>query len=161
MDSNNNGAYGAIVSAASNPDKVNEVIYPGSDNEHTEMGWEVYPEGLYNLLNRIHFEYRPPKIYITENGASYSDGPNGNGRINDIRRLNYFNSHLKAAHRAIQNGVPLAGYFAWSLMDNFEWAKGYLQRFGLVWVDYDTLERTPKDSALWFRDVIERNGIEG
>ncbi|MCB9078303.1 MAG: beta-glucosidase [Anaerolineaceae bacterium] len=151
----------AIVSAASNPDKVNEVIYPGSDNEHTEMGWEVYPEGLYNLLNRLHFEYRPPKIYVTENGASYSDGPNGTGRINDIRRLNYFNSHLRAAHRAIQNGVPLAGYFAWSLMDNFEWAKGYLQRFGLVWVDYDTLERTPKDSALWFRDVIERNGIEG
>ena len=138
-----------------------QTVFPAPESEWTDMGWEVYPEALYHLLNRLHFEYRPPKIYITENGASYSDGPDENGRIKDQRRLDYFRSHLAASHRAIQNGVPLAGYYAWSLMDNFEWAKGYTQRFGLVWVDFQTQERIPKDSALWYKEVIERNGFEG
>jgi beta-glucosidase len=123
------------------------------------MGWEVFPEGLYNLLNRIHFDYQPPKLYITENGASYSDGPDDAGHIDDRRRLDYLRQHFTAAHRAIQNGVPLAGYFVWSMMDNFEWAKGYAQRFGIVWVDYETLERIPKASALWYKDLIARNGL--
>ncbi|NJN54962.1 MAG: beta-glucosidase [Anaerolineae bacterium] len=140
------------------PHNLPRTIDP-SINEHTEMGWEVYPDGLYGVLTRLDSDYRVPKIYITENGASYSDGPDSNGRITDTRRLEYIRDHLLACHRAMQNGVPLAGYFGWSLMDNFEWAKGYLQRFGLVWVDYESQQRIPKDSALWYRDVIARRAI--
>jgi beta-glucosidase len=125
----------------------------------TDMGWEIYPDGLYNILNRLAFDYQVPKIYITENGVSFDDGPDENGRIDDQRRLDYLDAHFRAAHRAIQSGVPLAGYFVWSLLDNFEWARGYLQRFGIVWVDYETLARTPKNSALWYKEVIVRNGL--
>ena len=85
-------------------------------------------------------------------------GRDAQGRIADQRRLDYLRAHFTAANRAITNGVPLAGYFVWSLMDNFEWAKGYTQRFGIVWVDYETQQRTPKASALWYRDVIAQNG---
>ena len=126
----------------------------------TEMNWEVFPQGLYDLLNRLHFHYGVRKLYITENGVSYGDGPDGNGQVADTRRIEYLREHFAAAHHALQNGVPLAGYFVWSFMDNFEWAKGYAQRFGLVHVDYDTLVRTPKDSALWYRDVIGTQSIE-
>jgi beta-glucosidase len=140
-------------------DNLPQTTFPVPPSHWTDMKWEVYPAGLYNLLNRLHFEYRPPKMYITENGASYGDGPNDQGRINDERRLAYLRSHLTAAHRAIQNGVPLVGYFAWSLLDNFEWARGYLQRFGLVWVDYQTQQRLPKDSALWYKQVMAENGF--
>jgi beta-glucosidase len=100
-----------------------------------------------------------PKIYITENGASYSDGPGADGRVHDERRIAYLREHFKVAHRAIEIGIPLAGYFVWSLMDNFEWAHGYSQRFGLVWVDYETQERILKDSALWYHQVIRQNGV--
>lgn len=125
----------------------------------TEMGWEVFPEGMYDLLNRLHFEYQVPKLYITENGCSYSDGPDANGRIADERRTNYLREHFLATHRAMANGAPVAGYFVWSFMDNFEWAKGYEQRFGMVWVDYKTQQRLPKDSALWLSTVIAQNGF--
>jgi len=127
--------------------------------EHTEMGWEVYPEGMYELLNRLHFAYSPAKLYVTENGCAYSDAPDASGVIADDKRIAYLRGYLAAAHRAIQNGVPLAGYFVWSLMDNFEWAKGYTQRFGMVWVDYDTQQRIPKASALWLKDAIAANAI--
>jgi beta-glucosidase len=150
----------AVMRDEETPDNLPQIVFPAPQAEGTEMGWEIYPEGLYHLLNRLHFEYRPPKLYVTENGASYSDGPDAQGRIKDQRRLDYLRLHLAACHRAIQNGVPLAGYFEWSLMDNFEWAKGYTQRFGIVWVDYQTQERIPKDSALWYREVIGRNGFE-
>jgi beta-glucosidase len=128
-------------------------------DEITEMGWEVYAPGLYDILNRLHFDYQPRKMYITENGASYSDGPGENGRIADTRRLDYLRDHFTAAHKAIANDVPLAGYFVWSFMDNFEWAHGFSQRFGIIWVDYETQERLPKDSALWYREVIAQNGF--
>ena len=127
--------------------------------ERTDMGWEIYPEGLYMLLCRLHFEYRIPKIVITENGASYGDGPDASGRVADARRTEYLKQHFAAAHRAVQAGVPLAGYFIWSLMDNFEWAEGYRQRFGIVFVDYATQQRIPKESAYWVRDVIDNNGF--
>lgn len=94
-----------------------------------------------------------------DDGASYSDGPDENGRVPDQRRLTYFKEHFQAAHRAIDNGVPLAGYFAWSLMDNFEWDHGYTQRFGLTWVDFETQERIFKDSGLWYKQVIQDNAV--
>lgn len=127
--------------------------------EWTEMDWEVYPEGMWELLVRLHLEYAPPQMYITENGASYSDGPDADGRINDARRIAYLRDHLTQAHRAITDGVPLAGYFAWSLLDNFEWQHGYRQRFGLVWVDFPGGRRRVKDSALWYRDVVAAGAV--
>lgn len=127
--------------------------------ERTEMGWEVYPEGIYDLLVRLHNEYRPARLYVTENGASYSDGPGNDGQVMDERRQRYLRDHFAACKRAIDEGVPLAGFFVWSLMDNFEWAKGYTQRFGIVWVDYETQQRLPKKSALWYSRVIADNVV--
>lgn len=121
--------------------------------------WEIYPEGLYRLLNRIYFEYGPSKMYVTENGTSFIEKPDHEGRISDLRRQKYLQDHFAAARRAMDNGVPLAGYFVWSFMDNFEWAKGYEQQFGLVYVDYETQQRLPKDSAFWYRDVIANRGF--
>jgi beta-glucosidase len=129
------------------------------DLPKTEMGWEVYPEGLYQLLCRLHFEYQVPKLYITENGASYSTEPGADGKVDDQERLDYLRQHFTATHRAIEAGAPVAGFFVWSFMDNFEWAKGYLQRFGIVWMDYETLERIPKESAIWYSQVIEENAV--
>lgn len=132
---------------------------PKETLNYTEMGWENYAPGLLQVLGRLHFEYQVPKIYITENGASYSTAPDANGRIADYERLRYLREHFRVAHEAIDLGVPLAGYFVWSLFDNFEWGEGYSQRFGIIWVDYETQERILKDSALWYKDVIARNGL--
>lgn len=132
---------------------------PQNDVDRTEMGWEVYPEGLFNVLNRLHFEYQVPRLYVTENGASYATGPAGDGRVPDTCRLNYLRDHFAQAHRALEVGVPLAGYFVWSFLDNFEWAYGYSQRFGIVWVDFETQERILKDSARWYKRVIADNGF--
>jgi beta-glucosidase len=147
----------AIIRNLQAPDNLPVSVQP--EPNATEMGWEIYPDSLYDVLVRLHADYHPPKIYITENGASYSDGPDASGRVHDQRRIDYLRSHLLAVHRAIQDGVPVQGYFVWSLLDNFEWAKGYRQRFGIVWVDYETQRRLPKDSALWYREVIRRNGV--
>jgi len=121
--------------------------------------WEVYPDGLFNVLAWLHFEYGPRAFYITENGASWSDGPDENGKVNDTRRIDFLKRHFIAAQRAIEIGVPLKGYFVWSLLDNFEWGHGFTQRFGLIWVDFATGRRTVKDSGWWFRQVIEMNGL--
>ncbi|MFZ1399881.1 MAG: GH1 family beta-glucosidase [Candidatus Promineifilaceae bacterium] len=128
------------------------------NDNFTEMGWEVAPEAIRDLLLRLHLDYCIPKLYITENGASYGEGPDENGRIQDPRRQLFLQQYLGAIHQAVQAGVPLVGYFVWSLMDNFEWAFGYKQRFGIVYVNYETLERLPKDSAHWYRSVIQQNG---
>lgn len=122
--------------------------------QRTDIGWEVYPDGLYDVLMRVNQVYRPPKIYITENGCSYGDAPDADGRVRDERRLAYLRDHFASAQRAREAGVPLAGYFVWSLMDNFEWGEGYTQRFGIVWVDYNTQQRILKDSARWYADFI-------
>lgn len=135
------------------------VLKPKTPENWTEMDWEIYPEGLTNILNRFYFHYRPLKIYVTENGASYSTGPDENGNVPDELRTRYLRDHFAAAHRAIQAGVPLAGYFVWSLLDNFEWAHGYRQRFGIIWVDYQTQKRILKDSAKWYKTVIKKNGF--
>jgi len=118
------------------------------------MGWPIDPDGLYELLMRLHREFAPPPLYITENGVSCED------TLEDQERIDFLAAHLRAAHRALAGGVDLRGYFVWSLLDNFEWALGYEKRFGLVRVDYETLERTPRASARWFRDVVARNGPE-
>ncbi len=126
----------------------------------TDMGWEVFPDGLYQTLVRIYYNYLPKKIYLCENGASYTDSPDADGRIHDQRRVDFLDRHIRAAHRAVQAGVPLSGYFVWSLMDNFEWARGYAQRFGLTEVDFATQKRTPRDSAYWYGEVARRNGLD-
>jgi beta-glucosidase len=130
------------------------------DKDLTDMGWEVYPQGLTELIERVHREYGPKAIYITENGAAYADGPNATVRIADSRRVDFMRGHIRACHRALEAGVPLSGYFAWSLMDNFEWAHGYEKRFGLYWVDYETQQRIPKNSAFWYHAVIAANGVD-
>lgn len=127
--------------------------------ERTEMGWEVYPEGLYELLARLHFDYRFPALYVTENGAAYPDQVGLDDQVEDPLRVAFFKRHLVAAARAIAAGVPLCGYFAWSLMDNFEWAHGYSKRFGLIYVDYPTQRRVLKTSARWYRRVIAANAV--
>jgi beta-glucosidase len=125
----------------------------------TEMGWEVYPQGLYEILGRVYFDYNFPNIYITENGAAYPDVLNEQGQVNDPLRVAYYNDHLQSVSKAISMGVPVRGYFAWSLMDNFEWSFGYTKRFGLIYVDFETQERVLKDSARWYKGVIQANKI--
>jgi beta-glucosidase len=153
--------YSRAVVRSDLPENDPQKVFPApKDDQHwMETDWEIYPDGLLGILARLYFNYQPPKVYLTENGASFSDGPDINGRVPDARRQDYLRTHLIAVHRAIQAGVPLAGYFVWSLMDNFEWASGYSQRFGIVWVDYETQQRLPKDSALWYRQVIKHNGF--
>ncbi len=143
------------------PNNAPQQIFPApkDDQRWTEMGWEIYPDGLLGLLARLYFNYQPLKVYVTENGASFSDTPDPKGRVPDSRRRDYLRAHFIAAHRAIQAGVPLAGYFIWSLLDNFEWAYGYSQRFGIVWVDFETQQRLLKDSARWYRQIIAENGF--
>ena len=126
----------------------------------TEMNWEVFPPGLYRMLGRLHFDYAFPAMYITENGAAFPDKVSADGEIDDHDRLSYIMEHLKICHRAIEIGVPLKGYFTWSLMDNFEWAFGNVKRFGLIRVDFETLERTIKSSGRWYAGVIRENTVE-
>lgn len=125
----------------------------------TEMGWEIYPEGLYELLTSIKRDYGDLVIYITENGAAFKDELKGD-KVDDPQREDYLRRHFYQAYRAIKDGVDLKGYFVWSLLDNFEWALGYTKRFGIVYVDYPTQKRYIKRSGYFYRDVIERNGIE-
>ena len=134
-------------------------VFLAPESEWTDMGWEVYPEGLFQTLLRVHLDYAPRKIFVTENGASYSDRPGADGRIADARRIEFLRDHLLASRRAIDAGVPLAGYFVWSLLDNFEWDRGYTQRFGITWVDYQTQQRVPKESAHWYKSVIAENAV--
>ncbi len=129
------------------------------EDEHTTMGWEVYPDGLRVLLELVHRNYAPKAIYITENGAAFEDTLRDDGTVDDEQRRRYLERHFRAAHAAIQAGVPLRGYFVWSLLDNFEWTYGYFQRFGIIYTDYATQQRHIKKSGYFYRDVIARNGV--
>lgn len=120
----------------------------------TAMNWEVYPEGLYRTLKRVHQDYAPKAIYVTENGAAFPDPEPVNGLVSDPERTDYLQRHFQAAAKAIDEGVPLKGYFVWSFLDNFEWAEGYNKRFGIVHVDYTTQQRTPKQSARFYQQMI-------
>ena len=122
--------------------------------QYTDMGWEVYPDGLYRLLMRVDADYAPPGIYVTENGAAFGDVRVHDGRVHDPERTAYLETYIGAVSRAVAEGAPVKGYFVWSLLDNFEWAHGYSKRFGIVYVDFPTLDRVPKDSFYWYRDHI-------
>jgi beta-glucosidase len=130
-----------------------------NDNAKSEMGWEIYPEGIYDLLTRLHRDYNGVEIMITENGAAFNDLVNREGKVEDDNRLDYIYRHLAQCHRAIEDGVNLRGYYVWSFLDNFEWAEGYSKRFGITYVNYETQERILKKSGHWYREVIENNGF--
>ncbi|MBX3030091.1 MAG: beta-glucosidase [Chloroflexi bacterium] len=139
---------------------VDGVREQAAEGEWTDMRWPITPDGLRELLVRLRARYPDlPPILITENGAAYDDPPSADGGIDDDRRIAYLRRHLQAVQAAIAEGADVRGYLVWSLLDNFEWAEGYGQRFGIVHVDYGTLTRTPRRSAHWFRDVITRNGL--
>lgn len=123
-------------------------------NPLTDMGWEIYAPGLTELLCRLHRDYSLPTVFITENGAAFKDQLI-NGRVEDVQRIAYLHDHIQATLQALEQGVNVGGYFVWSLLDNFEWASGYTKRFGIVHVDYETQCRTPKDSALWYREFLK------
>ncbi len=126
----------------------------------TDMGWEVWPDALHDMIMRIDRDYDRPAIEITENGCAYDDGPDATGRIRDDRRIAFLEGYLEAVARAIEQGADVRSYHAWSLLDNFEWAHGYEKRFGLIHVDFETGRRRIKDSARWYADVIRARGFE-
>jgi beta-glucosidase len=134
----------------------------GDEGPRTDFGWEVWPKALCDMVMRITRDYDTPVIEITENGCSYADGPDKDGVIRDGRRIAFFRGFLCELARAIEEGADVRGYHAWTLMDNFEWAAGYAQRFGLAWVDFDDPKRprTLKESGRWYGSVAEENGFE-
>jgi beta-glucosidase len=128
--------------------------------ERTEMGWEVYPEGMLETLTQVHSIYRFPALYITENGAAYVDTVGPNGEVEDPARISYLHRHLGQVQKAISLGIPVRGYFVWSLLDNFEWSFGTSKRFGLVYVDFKTQQRLFKSSARWYQSLIRANALD-
>jgi beta-glucosidase len=152
--------YRSVVRAGAGPRRSpwvgsRDVEFVERGRPTTAMGWEIDPDGLYELLVRLRRDYPSlPPLYITENGAAFADEPGADGSVQDGERIAYLERHFDAARRAIDDGVDLRGYFVWSLLDNFEWAYGYSKRFGIVHVDYATQVRTPKASAAWYADFI-------
>ena len=124
----------------------------------TAIGWPIDAGGLNDVLNRFRDQYGNPEIYVTENGACYDDKMAGNGTVQDDDRTAYLRDHIAAARRALADGVKLKGYFAWSLLDNFEWSEGYSRRFGIIHVDFASQKRTPKASFGFLSDTIKRRG---
>jgi beta-glucosidase len=132
-----------------------QLTFPSRDLPRTAMDWEVNPDGLRVLLERLTSEYPTlPPLYVTENGAAYEDTVSADGAVHDVERTDYIEAHIAAIANAVEAGADVRGYFVWSLLDNFEWAWGYGKRFGIVHVDYETLVRTPKDSALAYSRLI-------
>jgi len=143
-------------------DEKDDVLKSSVINETenvTDMGWGIHPASLYDLLTRIKEEYTDIPLHITENGAAFPDQLE-DGRIEDLKRIHYLHDHFAAAHQFIQEGGNLKGYYVWSLMDNYEWSYGYSKRFGIIYVDFETLERTPKESYKWYQKVIQKNAID-
>jgi beta-glucosidase len=136
-----------------------DVKLGGDTGPKTDMGWEVYPHGLYEIVMRITKDYKKPVIEITENGCAYGDAPGKNGIDTDTRRITYYRDYLRELAQAIKQGADVRGYHAWSLLDNFEWAEGYSKRFGLVYVDFKTQKRTVKESGKWYAKVAASNTL--
>ena len=122
--------------------------------EITEMNWEVYPEGIYKIIKQFAAYKGVNKIYITENGAAFPDVV-ANNAVKDFQRVDYYQRYLEQVLRAKNEGINIAGYFSWTLLDNFEWSEGFKPRFGLVHVDFETQKRTIKESGLWFRELLK------
>jgi beta-glucosidase len=141
---------------AAGPLQARRVRPPGAPV--TAMGWEVFPEGLFDILTRVQNDYAPTRMIVTENGAAYEDVV-ADGLVDDPDREAFLHEHLLQAYRALEAGVPLGGYFVWSLLDNFEWAWGYGKRFGIVYVDYATQERIVKRSGRWYSAVTREHGV--
>jgi beta-glucosidase len=136
-----------------------QLAFANTGKPRTDSGWEIYPEGLYDLLLYLHKEYNGIKMFITENGAAFKDIVDGEGNVADDDRIQYLHDHILQAYQALEAGVNLAGYYVWSFMDNFEWNAGYSKRFGLVYIDFKTQQRITKKSGLWYKGVIADNGI--
>ena len=136
------------------PRSVGAAEVPASEAAVTALGWAVRPRGLTDTLERVHRDYAPASIIVSENGAAFDDEVAEDGLIHDEGRVDYLRDHAAAVRAAADAGVPVEGYLVWSLLDNFEWAHGYRGRFGIVHVDLATQVRTPKDSARWYRDHI-------
>ncbi|MCP4199955.1 MAG: beta-glucosidase [Proteobacteria bacterium] len=134
-------------------DLTAEKEFVDEGRQYTSMGWEVYPQGIYDVITRLKNEYDNPVIYITENGAAFTDLL-VDGRVHDPLRRSFLDQYMRKTANAISDGADVRGYFIWSLMDNFEWATGYSKRFGLIYVDHTTQERTTKDSGYWVREMI-------
>ncbi|MBI5958114.1 MAG: beta-glucosidase [Chloroflexi bacterium] len=128
-----------------------------SSQEWRTADRDVYPDGLYDMLRRVYLDYNFPALYITENGAAFSDEISADGAVHDADRVEFLQAHFNQAARAIDTGIPLKGYFVWSLLDNFEWSQGYTLRYGITYIDYATQRRIVKDSGLWYRDFISQN----
>jgi beta-glucosidase len=131
----------------------------GKQGPRTDFGWEVWPDSLYDMCMRLTRDFDRPVLEVTENGCSYGDGPGPDGAVHDARRIDYYRGYLAALARAIEDGADVRGYHAWTLLDNFEWAEGFRQRFGLAWVDFATGRRILKDSGRWFGRAIAENGF--
>jgi beta-glucosidase len=118
------------------------------------MGWEVFPDGLANILTRIHHEYTPKALVVTESGAAFDDHWDGSGSVHDQQRIDFLQEHIQTVAQVMRQGVPIKGYVVWSFLDNFEWSEGYRKRFGLVYVDYPTQRRIIKDSGRWYASLV-------
>jgi len=141
------------------PDGENAPRTVRPSDEATDMGWEVYPEGLFEVFDRLGAEYPFSAYYITENGAAYPDSVDSEGRVQDHERVSYLRRHLQQVARIVNDGIPLRGYFVWSLIDNFEWSYGLQKRFGLTYVDFETGKRVPKASFNWYKDTITQHTV--
>ncbi len=138
----------------SNPAKPQGIEYVTVPGVYTEMGWEVYPQALGDVLTRLHKEYGVASLLVTENGAAFVDTIDAQGQISDPQRIDYLREHIRVVGHVIEQGVPVQGYLVWSLLDNYEWAEGYSKRFGIVYVDYATQQRTIKESGHWYASLI-------
>ena len=136
------------------PDDSYEAIERVPGASYTEMGWEIFPDGLANILTRIHREYTPKALIVTESGAAFDDRRDSNGDIHDQQRIDYLQEHIQTVAQVIRQGVHIKGYVVWSFLDNFEWSEGYRKRFGLVYVDYTTQRRIVKDSGRWYANFV-------
>ena len=143
-----------IVADAPGKGVMSTRIIDAKNVERTDFGWEVSPEGMVTLLTRVAKDYQPAEIYLTENGSTYDDVIGQDGQIDDVQRRRYLVRHLAAAREIVRLGIPVKGYFAWSLLDNFEWAEGYIRRFGLTHVDFHTQQRRVKASGKWYRSFL-------
>jgi beta-glucosidase len=152
-------APGASASPSEWPGSPDIDVVEPAGTTTTTNGWAIEPRGLYEALVQVATEYDPPPLYVHENGAAFPDHVDAGGQVGDVERIRFLDAHLEACHNAIAAGVDLRGFFVWSFLDNFEWAEGYADRFGIVHVDFDTQRRTPKASAHWYSQVATTNAL--